>query len=180
MASQDVIHSFFMPAFRVKHDVVPGRYQNLWFKAEKAGVFQLLCAEYCGTDHSRMIGRIVVMEPPDYRNLAGATGCGRYARQRGRGSLSAARVQRLSCRGSARSARPPSRAYSASRCRLQDGNIVIADERYIRDSILIPQSQMAAGYAPVMPSFAGRVSEDELHTSGRLHQIACAEAGLQQ
>jgi len=66
MASQDVIHSFFVPAFRVKHDVVPGRYQNLWFRADKTGEFQLLCAEFCGTDHSRMIGRIVVMEPHDF------------------------------------------------------------------------------------------------------------------
>jgi cytochrome c oxidase subunit 2 len=68
MASQDVIHSFFVPAFRVKHDVVPGRYQNLWFKAEKTGVFHLLCAEFCGTDHSRMTGRIVVMDANAYGN----------------------------------------------------------------------------------------------------------------
>ena len=161
MASQDVIHSFFVPAFRVKHDVVPGRYQNLWFRAEKTGEFQLLCAEFCGTDHSRMIGRIVVMEPPDFETwLSHQDGGGPLARE------GADLFRQLGCSGchvGQGTVRAPSLdGLFEKPVPLQDGTVVVADERYIRDSILMPQSQVAAGYAPVMPSFAGRVSEDEL------------------
>lgn len=165
MASQDVIHSFFMPEFRVKHDVVPGRYQELWFEAEKAGVFQLLCAEFCGTDHSRMTGRIVVLEPADYEAW--------LARQDVTGTLAsegAELFRQLGCSGchvgqaiATRTVRAPSLdgLYGKS-IPLADGTVVIADERYIRDSILNPRSQVPVGYAPVMPPFVGRVSEDEL------------------
>jgi cytochrome c oxidase subunit 2 len=165
MASQDVIHSFFVPAFRVKHDVVPGRYQELWFEAEKVGVFQLLCAEFCGTDHSRMVGRIVVLDPADYEAW--------LARQDVSGTLAsegAALFRQLGCSGchiggggvpgTVRA--PPLDHLYGKPVPLSDGSIVIADERYIRDSILMPRSQVVAGYAPLMPSFAGRVSEDEL------------------
>ena len=161
MASQDVIHSFFVPAFRVKHDVVPGRYQNLWFRAEKPGQFQLLCAEFCGTDHSRMIGRIVVMEPQDFETW--------LAHQEAPDTLAgegADLFRQLGCSGchvGQGTVRAPSLdGLFGKPVPLQDGTVVVADERYIRDSILMPQSQVAAGYAPVMPSFAGRVSEDEL------------------
>jgi cytochrome c oxidase subunit 2 len=161
MASQDVIHSFFVPAFRVKHDVVPGRYQNLWFKAEKTGVFQLLCAEFCGTDHSRMTGRIIVMELADYESW--------LSRQDVSGTLAsegADLFRQLGCsgchigQGTVRA--PPLEGLYGKPVPLQDGTIVIADDRYIRDSILLPNSQVTAGYAPQMPSFAGRVNEDEL------------------
>jgi cytochrome c oxidase subunit 2 len=161
MASEDVIHSFFVPAFRIKHDVVPGRYQNLWFKAEKTGVFQLLCAEFCGTDHSRMTGRVVVLEPDRYEDWLG--------RQEVTGTLAsegAILFRQLGCSGchSAQSTvrAPLLEGLYGKPVPLQDGSVAIADERYIRDSILMPRSQVAAGYAPVMPSFAGRVSEDEL------------------
>jgi cytochrome c oxidase subunit 2 len=165
MASQDVIHSFFVPAFRVKHDIVPGRYQELWFEAEKTGVFQLLCAEFCGTDHSRMTGRIVVLEGADYEAW--------LARQDVTGTLAsegADLFRRLGCSGChvreggavAAVRAPPLDHLYGKPVPLSDGSIVIADERYIRDSILSPKSQTVAGYEPVMPSFAGRVSEDEL------------------
>jgi cytochrome c oxidase subunit II len=161
MASEDVIHSFFVPAFRIKHDVVPGRYQNLWFRAEKTGVFQLLCAEFCGTDHSRMIGRVVVLEPERYEDwLAHQDAGGTLA------SEGAALFRQLGCSGchSAQSTvrAPLLEGLYGKAVPLQDGSVVTADERYIRDSIVMPRSQIAAGYAPVMPSFAGRVSEDEL------------------
>jgi cytochrome c oxidase subunit 2 len=161
MASQDVIHSFFVPAFRVKHDVVPGRYQNLWFKAEKTGVFQLLCAEFCGTDHAQMIGRIVVLEPAAYAAW--------LARQDVGGTLAgegAALFRQLGCsgchvgQGTVRA--PPLAGLYGKPVPLRDGTIAVADERYIRDSILLPNAQVAAGYEPLMPSFAGRVSEGEL------------------
>jgi cytochrome c oxidase subunit II len=161
MASEDVIHSFFVPAFRVKHDVVPGRYQNLSFTAQKAGVYQLLCAEFCGTDHSRMTGRIIVMEPADYELW--------LSRQDVAGTLAAEGAElfrQLGCsgchvgQGTVRS--PPLEGLYGRPVPLQDGTIVVADERYIRDSILMPNAQVTAGYAPLMPSFAGRVTEDEL------------------
>jgi cytochrome c oxidase subunit 2 len=161
MASQDAIHSFFVPAFRVKHDVVPGRYQDLWFQAEKVGVFQLLCAEFCGTDHSRMTGRIVVLEPAAYEEW--------LARQDVTGTLAsegADLFRQLGCsgchlgRGTVRA--PPLEGLYGKPVPLQDGTFAVADERYIRDAILRPRAQVPAGYAPLMPSFAGRISEDEL------------------
>jgi len=161
MASQDVIHSFFVPAFRVKHDVVPGRFQDLWFQPTKPGVFQLLCAEFCGTDHSRMSGRIVVLEPADYEGWLG--------RQDVSGTLAAdgARLFReLGCSGCHTAGStvraPPLEGLYGKPVPLQDGTTTIADERYIRDSILLPRSRIAAGYQPVMPSFAGKIGEDEL------------------
>ncbi|PWT82394.1 MAG: cytochrome c oxidase subunit II [Blastocatellia bacterium] len=161
MASQDAIHSFFVPAFRVKHDVVPGRYQDLWFQAEKVGVFQLLCAEFCGTDHSRMTGRIVVLEPTAYEEW--------LARQDVTGTLAsegADLFRQLGCsgchlgRGTVRA--PALEGLYGKPVPLQDGTFAVADERYIRDAILRPRAQVPAGYTPLMPSFAGRISEDEL------------------
>jgi len=161
MASQDVIHSFFVPAFRAKHDVVPGRYQTFWFRAEREGTFELLCAEFCGTDHSRMRGRVVVMQPAEYeRWLAGQDVGGTLA------SEGAVLFRELGCSGCHS---PQSTVHAplldgvyGKPVPLQDGSVVIADEAYIRDSILLPRSRVAAGYPPVMPSFAGRVSEDDL------------------
>lgn len=161
LASEDVIHSFFVPAFRIKHDVVPGRFQNMSFTAQKTGVYQLLCAEFCGTDHSRMTGRIVVMEPAEYASW--------LSRQDVGGTLAAEGAdlfRQLGCsgchvgQGTVRA--PPLDGLYGRPVPLQDGTIGIADERYIRDSILMPNARVAAGYAPLMPSFAGRVTEDEL------------------
>jgi cytochrome c oxidase subunit II len=179
MASQDVIHSFFVPAFRVKHDVVPGRYQNLWFRADKTGEFQLLCAEFCGTDHSRMIGRIVVMEPHDFETwLSHQQAPGTLARE------GADLFRQLGCsgchvgQGTVRA--PALDGLFGKPVPLQDGTVVVADDRYIRDSILMPASQVAAGYAPVMPSFTGRVSEDELIRLVAYIKSLSPEAGLQE
>jgi cytochrome c oxidase subunit II len=161
MASQDVIHSFFMPAFRIKRDVVPGRYQDMTFEASKAGTFHLFCAEYCGTDHSRMTGRILVLEPADYEAW--------LARQDVDGTLAAqgaSLFRQLGCSGChspGGTVRAPAlQGLYGNPVPLQSGEIVVADDKYIRDSILLPRSQIAAGYDPVMPSFEGKVSEDEL------------------
>jgi cytochrome c oxidase subunit 2 len=161
MTSQDVIHSFFMPDFRIKHDVVPGRYQDLWFKPEKAGVFHLFCSEYCGTDHARMVGRIVVMEPSQFQT---------WLTQQDVGGTLAAKGEQLfrqfgcsGCHGNSSTVRaPPLEGLYGKPVPLQDGSIAVADERYIRDSILQPRSQITAGYAPVMPTFEGKISEDDL------------------
>jgi cytochrome c oxidase subunit 2 len=161
MASQDVIHSFFIPAFRLKRDVVPGRYQDAWFEPDKTGTFQLLCAEFCGTDHSRMSGRIVVLDAADYEQW--------LTRQDVTGTLAAegARVFRElgcgGCHGAGSAVRaPPLEGLYGKPVPLQDGTVTIADERYIRDSILLPRSQVAAGYQALMPSFAGKIGEDDL------------------
>ena len=161
MASQDVIHSFFLPAFRIKHDVVPGRYQELWFEPARTGVFQLLCSEFCGTDHSRMTGRIVVLEGAAFEQW--------LARQDVTGTLAAdgAKLFRelgcSGCHGTGSAVRaPPLEGVYGKPVPLQDGTFAVADEAYLRDSILLPRSQVVAGYEPVMPSFAGRVGEDEL------------------
>lgn len=161
MASEDVIHSFFLPDFRIKHDVVPGRYQTLWFKAEKTGVFQLLCAEFCGTDHARMTGRIVVLGEREFEQWLARQDIGATLANEG-----AALFRQLGCsgchvgHGTVRA--PPLDGLFGRPVPLADGTVVTADERYIRDSVLLPRSQVAAGYEPLMPSFAGRVSEDEL------------------
>ena len=161
MSSQDVIHSFFIPAFRLKHDVLPGTFEEIWFKPRKAGVFHLFCAEYCGTDHSRMTGRIVVMTQPDFelwlarQDVTGTLAAqgGKLFRQFGCGG----------CHGNGASVRaPPLEGLYGKPVPLSDGTIEIADERYIRDSILKPRAKITAGYQALMPSFEGKISEDEL------------------
>ena len=161
MASQDVIHSFFIPALRIKQDVVPGRYETLWFRADKVGRYHLFCAEYCGTDHAHMGGWIYVMNPRDFTDWLQAQG--------GQQSL-AAQGERLfrsygcsGCHEPGGTVRAPSLdGVFGSPVPLSDGSVVTADERYVRDSILDPQAQVAAGYQPVMPTFAGQISEDDL------------------
>jgi cytochrome c oxidase subunit 2 len=160
MSSQDVIHSFFIPAFRIKHDVVPGTIETLWFRPRKAGVFHLFCAEYCGTDHSRMTGRIVVMEPAEFaqwlasQDVAGSGG-------RRCAVVPAIRLQRLSWRRSIR-ARAGARWALRQAGAAEQRDDRLADERYIRDSILKPRKRIVAGYEPKMPSYQGKISEDEL------------------
>lgn len=161
MTSEDVIHSFYVPAFRLKQDVVPGRYTSLWFECSRPGEYALYCAEYCGTKHSGMIGRIVALSPTDYQQwLAGS---------RSPASLSGA-GQRLflslgcaDCHRDAPDARGPALAGAAGRrVLLQDGREVVADESYLRESIVDPQAKLVAGYQPIMPVYRGRVGEEDL------------------
>jgi cytochrome c oxidase subunit II len=161
ITSQDVIHSFYIPAFRIKMDAVPGRYTSTWFEASKTGTFHLFCAEYCGTAHAGMGGRVVVMNPSEYAQWL-RTGAPEESLVAAGGRL----FQQLGCSG----CHSPNSTVRAPRLDgiygkpvpLQSGQVVLADERYIRDSILLPQKDVAAGYAPVMPSFQGRISEEEL------------------
>ncbi|MBA2919455.1 cytochrome c oxidase subunit II [Sphingomonas sp. MAH-20] len=161
MASQDTIHSFYVPALRVKQDVVPGRYESMWFQADRPGRYHLFCAEYCGTDHARMGGWLTVMAP---RAFAG------WLRDRGGQQSLAAQGEQLfhafgcsGCHGPGGTVRAPDlNGVYGGPVALQDGRVVSADERYVRDSILMPKSEVAAGYDPVMPSFAGQVGEDDL------------------
>jgi cytochrome c oxidase subunit 2 len=161
MTSQDVIHSFFVPAFRAKQDVLPGRYTKLWFTAERAGRFHLFCTEYCGTDHSRMTGDIVVLEPQDFeRWLASGTTPQTLAEQ------GASLFRSLGCSGchspSSTVHAPPLEGLFGRTVSLANGGTTLADETYIRDSILLPSRDITAGYPAVMPSFEGRVSEEQI------------------
>ena len=161
MSSEDVIHSFFIPAFRIKHDVVPGRYETLWFEAVKTGTFGLLCAEYCGTLHSGMLGRVVAMEPRDF-----AAWLDTQPGSDGLAQEGAALFRSLGCSGchgpGGTVRAPPMQGLYGHPVPLADGRVVTADERYIRDSILLPKAEVAAGYADIMPSFAGQIREEDL------------------
>jgi cytochrome c oxidase subunit 2 len=159
MTSQDVIHDFFVPAFRVKKDVVPGRYTTLWFKATKPGTYQLFCAEYCGTQHSGMVGRIVVMEPSEFQAwLAGGVTTASMASA---GENLFRRLGCVNCHLPNDSGRGPSLVgLIDKKVRLQGGGSVTADETYIRESILNPQAKLVAGYQTIMPTFKGLISED--------------------
>jgi cytochrome c oxidase subunit 2 len=162
MTSQDVIHSFYVPAFRVKQDVVPGRYTTMWFKATKPGTYHLFCAEYCGTQHSGMIGEVVVMEAAQYQAwLAGGGATGTMA------SNGESLFQQLGCATCHRSdtqGRGPNLAgLFGKRVAISDGTTVVADEGYIRESILVPTAKIVSGFKPIMPPFQGLVTEEQLN-----------------
>ncbi|QQM28792.1 cytochrome c oxidase subunit II [Martelella lutilitoris] len=161
MASQDVIHSLYIPALRLKQDVVPGRYTSLWFEADKPGIYALACAEFCGADHSEMTGRFIVMEKPAFAA---------WLEQSGTDVSLAAEGEKLfrsngcsGCHGPAATVKAPDlEGLYGSPVPLADGSMVTADDQYIRDSILLPQSEIAAGYPPIMPTFKNVLSEDEV------------------
>ena len=162
MTTEDVIHDFFVPAFRTKADVIPGRYTTIWFEATKTGKYHLFCAEYCGMNHSGMTGSVIVMEPREFDNwLSGNTGT----------STPAAAGQQLfqslgcsSCHGAnGEGGRGPVLAgVFGQKTQLQTGQSQTVDEAYIRESILNPQAKLVAGFGPIMPTFQGQVSEDQL------------------
>jgi cytochrome c oxidase subunit II len=159
MTSEDVIHSFFVPAFRTKQDAVPGKYSTTWFKPTKAGKYHLFCAEYCGTRHSGMIGWVYVMEPQDYANWMRGGESGASLADSG-----AKLFQDLACANCHKpdnTGRCPSLVgVFGSTVKLSSGGTVKADEAYIRESILQPNAKIVAGYQPVMPTFQGLVTEE--------------------
>ena len=161
MTSQDVIHSFFVPAFRLKQDVVPGRYTSLSFKETRLGEFHLFCAEYCGSEHSGMIGRVVVMTPADFARWLAAGPAEPGLAQRG---FELFRRHGCSgCHAAGSSVHAPSLDGLIGRTvHLQDGRSLVADENYVRDSMLVPRKDVVAGFEPIMPSFAGQLDEEEI------------------
>ena len=161
MTSEDVIHSFYVPAFRTKQDVVPGRYSTVWFEATKPGKYHLFCAEYCGSRHSGMIGWVYAMEPKDYENwLSGGAAEGTMA-QNGRKLFES--LACINCHKEDNTGRCPNLiGVFGSNVKLADGRIVKADEAYVRESILNPMAKIVAGYEPVMPTFQGIVTEDQV------------------
>jgi cytochrome c oxidase subunit 2 len=160
LTSEDVIHSFFIPDFRTKQDAVPGRYTFSWFQATKPGRFRLYCAEYCGTDHSKMIGWVVAQEEAEYQQWLSSR-ADRSLATRGRQRF--LQFQCVTCHSADSQARAPSLEALYNRpVRLQDGRTVVADENYLRESILHPRAKVAAGFLPIMPTYQGRMNEDEL------------------
>ena len=160
LASQDVVHSFYIPAFRVKQDAIPGQYRTMWFEASKPGEYHLFCAEYCGTNHSHMIGRIVVMEDIDYQKWLGG-----YTEQtpveEGRDLF--VQFDCVSCHGTGSRQRcPPLGNLYGKQEQLENGQTVLADEGYIRESILDPKAKIVRGYQPVMPNFQGQLTEEQI------------------
>jgi cytochrome c oxidase subunit 2 len=161
MTSEDVIHDFFVPAFRTKQDVVPGRYTRMWFQATKTGDYHLFCAEYCGTEHSRMIGWVHVMEPEDYEKWL-AERPFRSMAVEGRDLFY--KLQCVTCHSANAEARAPVlEGLYGSTVQLREGrpNPVRADEDYIRESILKPDAKVVAGYEPIMPVFLLKKSPDD-------------------
>jgi cytochrome c oxidase subunit 2 len=161
LASQDVIHSFFLPAFRIKQDVVPGRYSTLWFKADKLGVFHLFCSEYCGTHHSAMVGSLIVMTPDAYQKWLMQGAPKATMAQEGERLFRAYGCSGCHVQSTIIRAPPLERLYGRP-VPLQSGQIVTADEGYLRDSILLPAKDIVAGYTNDMPSFQGHLSEEDL------------------
>ncbi len=158
MTSQDVIHDFFIPAFRVKKDVVPGMYSSIWFEATKTGKYHFFCAQYCGTNHSLMKGWVYVMTPSDYEQwLSGGVKEPTMAQA---GAQLYEQFGCITCHGTGKG--PPFVNLYGSRVKLSDGTTVVADDAYLRESILFPSAQIVAGYPEIMPTFKGQITEEQI------------------
>jgi len=160
LSSQDVIHSFFIPAFRIKQDAVPGRYTTMWFEPTKPGEYHLFCAEYCGTDHSHMIGRVVVMEDVDYQNWLGGYTAETPVEA---GQKLFVEYDCASCHESGRRQRCPMLGgLYGTEILLNNGQHVLFDEAYIREKLLYPNAKIPAGFPPIMPTFRGQLTEEQI------------------
>lgn len=178
MISEDVIHSFYVPAFRTKTDVLPGNYSVMWFEAIKTGEYDLFCAEYCGTEHSGMVGKVVVLEARQYEewlrtHVSGGSdpipehAAGSVAEGPQNMAQSGEQLfTNLGCNSchvlNGRGIGPSLVGLWGREVTLSDGTTLVADAQYIRRSILDPRSQIVEGYPPVMPTFEGQIDEDEL------------------
>jgi cytochrome c oxidase subunit II len=160
MTSQDVIHSFFVPAFRIHMDVLPGRYTTVWFQATKPGSYHLFCSQYCGTNHAKMIGEVVVMEKDEYQAWLNQGVDGGLAAE---GRKLFQKLQCVTCHSADSKARAPVlESLYGNQVHLDNGKIVLADETYLRESILFPDAKIVAGYKPIMPSYLGQANEEEV------------------
>jgi cytochrome c oxidase subunit 2 len=160
MTSMDVIHSFYVPAFRVKQDVLPGRYTTLWFRATQPGTYHLFCAEYCGTQHSGMIGSIIVQSPAEYQAWLNGGSSMPLAQT---GEKLFAELGCASCHRADAQGRGPALAGAFGKpVSLEDGRTVTVDDNYVRESILDPGAKVVRGFKPVMPTFQGLITEEQL------------------
>ena len=161
MASEDVIHSFFVPAFRIKHDVVPGTLETLWFKANKTGTYSFACTQFCGLQHATMRGSVFVMSEPGYARWLAEQGIHDSLAQQGEDLFRAHGCSGCHSPNSTVHAPTLSGLYGTF-VNLQDGSVRLADEAYIHDCILNPRSFTVAGYPPVMPDFSGQLDEGDV------------------
>jgi cytochrome c oxidase subunit 2 len=161
MISQDVFHSFSIPDFRVKREVIPGRYSTVWFEATEAGTYHIFCTQYCGTKHSAMIGEVTAMTPEDYDKWTQESTSGTSLAQNGERLF--ASMECTACHNGSSTARGPNLAgVYGSKLTLTNGQQVVVNDAYLRDAILNPSQHVTAGFAPIMPTYQGQISEDGL------------------
>jgi cytochrome c oxidase subunit II len=163
MTSEDVIHDFYVPAFRVKKDVLPGRYTTLWFEPTKLGTFHLFCAQYCGAFHAGMLGSVIVLEPDEYeRWLAGGV---QGESMEAAGAKLFQQNGCVTCHLADGTGPAPSLlGVYGQPVHLNNGQTVTADDAYVRESILLPRAKIVQGYAPIMPSFQGQLTDDQINS----------------
>ncbi|WP_263415536.1 cytochrome c oxidase subunit II [Terriglobus albidus] len=161
MISQDVFHSYSIPEFRVKREVIPGRYSTVWFNATEPGVYHLFCTQYCGTLHSGMIGTVTALSPDDYQKWTEASNSGMSLAQNGERLFASLGCNQ--CHTGQAGARGPNLAgLYGTRVQMEDGSTQLANEAFLRDTILNPSSHVPAGYKPIMPTYQGQISEEGL------------------
>jgi len=161
MISQDVFHSFSIPDFRVKREVIPGRYTTVWFNATTPGTYHIFCTQYCGTQHSGMIGEVTAMTPEDYQKWLDGSTSGMSLAQNGERLFASMGCN--ACHSGNAAARGPNLAgVYGSKLTLTSGSQVLVNDAYLRDAILNPSQHITAGYAPIMPTYQGQISEDGL------------------
>ncbi len=160
LTSQDVIHSFYLPSFRIKQDALPGQYRTIWFQADRPGSYHIFCAEYCGTDHSRMIGSVYVMKRNEYQDWLAGTNDMQPLEA---GSKLFTEYDCINCHGTGQRLRCPTLGgLYGTYVKLEDGSSVLFDEDYIRESIIYPNAKIAEGFPAAMPSFKGQLSEEQI------------------
>jgi cytochrome c oxidase subunit II len=161
MISQDVFHSFSVPDFRIKREVIPGRYSTVWFQATTPGTYHIFCTQYCGTNHSQMIGEVTAMSPEDYKRWTEGSTSGMSLAQNGERLFASMGCN--ACHSGTAAARGPSLAgVYGSTLQLANGQSAQVNEAYLRDAILNPSQHITAGYSPIMPTYQGQISEDGL------------------
>ncbi|MEL7061957.1 MAG: cytochrome c oxidase subunit II [Acidobacteriota bacterium] len=175
MTSEDVIHSFFVPAFRVKQDVLPGRYTQVWFEATKPGAYHLFCTEYCGAEHAQMIGTVYVMEPDEYEEWIGAGIVGATPVASGQDLFRQYACNTCHAMVDDSGRGPSIRSIGAAEVQLADGSTVLRDDNYLRESILEPSARLVAGYQNLMPTYQGQI--DEQGVANLIAYIKSASAG---
>ncbi|MDE1178676.1 MAG: cytochrome c oxidase subunit II [Edaphobacter sp.] len=161
MISQDVFHSFSIPDFRVKREVIPGRYSTVWFEATTPGTYHIFCTQYCGTKHSGMIGEVTVLTPDDYKKWTEESTSGMSLAQNGERLFASMGCN--SCHSGSATSRGPNLAnVYGSKLKLANGSEVLVNEAFLRDTILNPSQHVPVGYAPIMPTYQGQISEEGL------------------
>jgi cytochrome c oxidase subunit 2 len=161
MISQDVFHSFSIPDFRVKREVIPGRYSTVWFNATTPGTYHIFCTQYCGTQHSGMIGEVTVLTPHDYEKWLAQSTNGMSLAQNGERLFASMGCN--ACHSGNAAARGPNLAgVYGTKLTMTDGSQVLVNDAFLRDAILNPSQHITAGFAPIMPTYQGQISEDGL------------------